>query len=197
MKTNLKWQLTISALCLILSGCGNNPDISTNTSNTISGTIADYTTGTVDSLKCFSNNNDLIGKCAVSTDGKFSITLSTPTGNKIGKINNVTVTDTNAIVSSPTLPIGYKNGIQKGLLDKSNITNSSNIGIGSVIIVFCYSDRDLTIKGTNNVSSTKSIIWDVKLKKGWNEMTMEVPSTQSLLYSTTIPAGLNWRLFLN
>lgn len=197
MKTNLKWQLTISALCLILSGCGNNPDISTNTYNTMSGTITDYTNGTVDSLKCFSNNNDLIGTCAVSKDGKFSITLSTPTGNKIGKINNVIVSDTNAIVSSPARTIGYKNGLQKELLYKCNITNSSNLGISSVLIVLCYSDRDLIIKGINNVSSTKSIIWDVTLKKGWNEMTMELPSTQSISYSTTFPTGLNWILFPN
>lgn len=163
----------------------------------MSGTLADYTTGTVDSLKCFSNNNDLIGSCAVSTDGKFSITLTTPVGNKIGKINNVIVSDTNAIVSTPTYTKGYKNGIQKGVLYKSNITTSSNVGTGSVIIVFCYSDRDLTIKGTNNVSTTKSIIWDVVLKKGWNEITMQAQSTESLVYSTTIPTDLNWRLFTN
>jgi hypothetical protein len=165
----------------------------------MSGTIADYTTGAVDSLKCFSNNNDLVGTCAVSTDGKFSITLSIPTGNKIGKLNNLTVSDTSAIVST-ALTIGYKNGIKKGFIFKTNMTNptnSANIGIGNVIIVFCYSDRDLTIKGTNNVSSTESIIWDATLKKGWNEMTMEAPSTQSILYSTTIPPDLKWRLFPN
>lgn len=197
MKTNLKWQLTISALCLVLSSCGNNSDIPTNTYNTISGTLAEYKTGTVDSLKCFSYdyNDDLVGKCAVSTDGKFSITLSIPTGNKIAKINNVTISDTNAIVSIYNSTKAYKNGIQMGVLYKSNVTNSSSIGTGSVIIAFWYSDRDLTIKGTDNVSTTQSIIWDVALKKGWNEIAMEIPSTQALLYTTTIPHDLSWRLF--
>lgn len=196
MKTNFKWQLTIAVLCLILSCCGNNPDMSINTNNTMSGTLANYTDGTVDSLKCFSYNH-LIGSCAVSRDGKFSITLPATGGIRIGKINNITVSDTNAIVSSPIYTVGIKNGIQKGVLYKSNITTSSNTGTGSLKIVFCYSDRDLTIKGTDNVSTTESIIWDVTLKKGWNEIALKTLSTQSLLYSTTIPNGLSWRLFPN
>jgi len=186
----------ISALHLILTGCGNNQDVATNTYNTISGTVADFTTGTVDSLKCFSYSNDLlIGTCAVSNDGNFSIKLPTPSGNRIGKINNVTVSDTNAIVSNIITTKGYKNGIQKWCLYKSNSTNFSRIEIGSTILIFFYSDRDLIIKGTNIISTNKSIIWNVKLRKGWNEMAMNISSDESYSYSTTIPTGLTWRLF--
>lgn len=121
-------------------------------------------------------------------------------------MENVAVSDTNAIVSSFWSTKGYKNGITKGIVYKTNVTGTPASWVGYVVVLFFYTDRDLTLKGTMSVSTPiYSIIhvYDLELNKGWNEVGMKINeetynsdfSTENITFSSKIPTDLKWKFF--
>ena len=187
-------------LCILLVGC-KNEELSTDF--TIAGTIADYTTGTIDSIKFVYLDNDyLLGEGKVSSSGQFSIKIPTPEVHKIGKsFNDIAVSDTNALVSSFIISYGYKGGVKKGFVFKTNFTNFSSTNDNETTLMFFFSDRPLTIKGTMSHSTDSySEIYDLVFKKGWNEFITSTDYTKTnpysihtISYSNTIPSDLKWR----
>jgi len=195
MKTIFKTTFFMVALGLTLIGCNNNGDISTN--GIISGTIADYTAGSVDSIKCF-DGDEIIGKCSVASNGKFSMTLAIPFGSQIGNGPGGSV-----VVSDPTTTMGtggmvaYKNKTSIGVLIKCNYThNQSTVNVGDAIVDLIYVNKPCKITGTESDTSY-SVVYDLNLVKGWNEVISKVTAysstSNSMTLSTTIPSDLKWR----
>jgi len=59
---------------------------------------------------------------------------------------------------------------------------------------FIYVDRDVTIKGTEDMST-----YDMSLKKGWNYVipTIEKKDKYTFTSSTTMPSGFQWTVIRN
>jgi len=174
---------------------------------TISGTIADYKAGSIDSLFCYTDDADnLLGSCNVSSTGKFTINVHTPPlVHKYRKIENVIQSDTNAMVSAIVYFKALKNGKVAGYIYKSNITDDSDFEVGKAFSDFYYSDRKFTIKGTTHIAAEHTSltrVYDLTFNKGWNEVSSQVTEktqdsesfTQTVVISNKIPTGLEWVL---
>jgi len=175
----------------------------------VSGTIVNDS-NRIDSVKAYYVN--LIGKSVVSSDGKFSIVLSTPVLYKIGTFPiGVVVSDTTAMTESVSVFDVDKGGVYIGYIGKSNYGINDIVKIGRSTSIFLYSDRGFTIKGTyiqTNTSST-GIIQTLKMnyniifKKGWNEVVLKLDSysttsttsTAVETYSNTVTSDLQWRYY--
>ena len=204
MKKKLKVGLLATVLCLTLFSCGN-ADLTIG--GNFNGIIADYASGTIDSIKVFSNSSadNIIGICAISSDGKFSTNLSTsPGGTAIG--NNmgtgVVVSDPATIGTSVYINV-YKNKAKIGSLLKCNFTHSqSSPVVGDAMVGLLYVDRPCTIKGTYT-SGSYTVIYDLSLVKGWNELAQKITAysktatttTQTITATSIIPSDLKWRYF--
>jgi len=208
--------LSLLAFSLTFISCSKTAETPLDSSYVLSGTIADYVTNTLDSIKVTGSNNmdiitpdALVGKCKVSSSGGFSFTLSTPTVlTKNGGEKGLTVSDTTAMVSNACQFYCYKNGIVTGYLVKCN-NKTDSITKGLSISAYTYSDRTFTSKGTttsmqkySNSSYSRTAIFDLTITKGWNEFTYTVNAfsigagynyMESGSYTSSIVPNLQWR----
>lgn len=165
----------------------------------LNGTIDSYSAGTLDSVRMMDLRSDAVyGKSVVTSDGKFSMTLSKPVGTALSPGTGITVSDPNTMASMCMLG-GTKTGSLKGLVIKNNFTHSSTtINVGDAMVVFIYADRPCTVKGTAT-SSGQTMIYDWNLVKGWNEVVGKVTAysasanTETVNYSSVIPSDLKYR----
>jgi hypothetical protein len=208
--------ILVASFVVAFSACSKKDDVSVGDSSVssagvISGTISNYTSGSVDSIVAFYGGKD--AKSTVSTNGQFSLTVSVPNLSTVGSssISGVTVSDANAKTGSVLFFYTYKNGNLSGLLTKSNYSvtssNESETAAGESVSSFVYCDRDLTIKGTGTETESStgvtvviSFTYDVTYKKGWNETVTTINAysetatggTESVTVTTTIPSGMTW-----
>lgn len=213
----MKKQFSIIAACIALTliSCDKKEDTvvsaesSITSSGTISGQISNYSSvsTSLDSIYATEENTTaFLGKGKVGSDGKFSIDITTiPQLEENGTISGVTVSDPDAQIGAISLE-AYKNKTQTGYYlrcDYTEITSESN---NITTTYFLYADRPITLKGTyafsetyNGVTAKISEVFDVKLKKGWNEISEKIAlsytntsATSTTTYSSTIPTNLKW-----
>ena len=209
MKTTFR--IIVIVLFAVFYGCQKNEvSIGVNSSITIdglfSGTIGNDS-NRIDSIKAY-DNNSLIGKSAVSSAGKFSVTLTTSFLHKIGNnYDGLIISDTTAIVADVFDFKPYKGGVYAGYVSKDNSSINGSAKVDQSTSLFMYSDRTFTIKGTeihvntNNGFTYKiNINYSVTFKKGWNEFvcktsysTTSTTTTVVETYSNTITSDLQWR----
>jgi len=206
MKTKLNKSLLFIFCLTALYSC-NSDELSTN--GTLSGSLTDYNTGSIDSIKGYCLT-ELIGKAAINSVGKFSVTLSIPSGSEIGKIDSLKLSDTTAVVSSINL-YAYKKGVYVGEIIKCNYTHSDTVAYktGDAYVLFIHSDKTCRIIGSNTIVSNKTdsttTSYDLKFNEGWNEMVCKVDkfkkdtvrTVESISYSSIIPTDLKWRCIKN
>ena len=179
------------------------------TNGTLNGSLTDYSTGSIDSIKGYSLN-ELIGKATVNSVGKFSVMLSIPSGSEIGKMDSLELSDTTAVVSSINL-YAYKKGTYVGEIIKCNYTHSDTVAYktGDAYVIFLHSDKTCRIRGSftvvSNTTDSSTTTYDVKFNEGWNEMVCKVDkfkkdtvrTVESISYSSIIPTDLKWRCIKN
>ena len=174
----------------------DNADIS---SGVITGTIADYTSGSIDYIQAVTysdGNQSIIGECSVSTNGKFAINLSTPVGGTaICGVpgGNFVISDITVVYSMHRFNV-YKNNSVIGSLWMSNFTHGiifSTYADGDAIAALIYVDKPGTMKGTNTYDKYSEIC-DITVVKGWNKVAYKYENSIRT-YSTTIPSGLKWQ----
>ena len=182
-------------MCLSFVSC--NGDLTID--GALNGIIDSYSASTLDSLRMMDLTNDAIyGKSAVSSTGKFSMTLGKPVGTKFSPGTGVTVSDPNTFVSMSMLA-AVKSGSLKGVVLKNNFTHSSSTTtVGDAMVMFMYADRPCTVKGTIT-NGNQSLVYDMNLVKGWNEVVGKVTaysasaSSETVSYSSIIPSDLKYR----
>jgi hypothetical protein len=204
MKTFFKVVLFVFVAALY--SCGKDEVSSTSSSITsagmISGTISNYGVSPVDSLH-FNGS-----KAIVSTVGKFSSTIAIPKSADLHIFPappGVKISDVNALVSELEI-VCYHNS-QDGELLKTNMTENMTPFEGAALSVFIYCDRDVLITGSfsgdaaeivEGIDLSGMITFDLKFKKGWNEVVLTVEKLSlntndvTMRVSTTIPSDLKW-----
>lgn len=206
MKTTFR--IIVIVLLAAFYGCQNDLSLGVNSSITsdgiLSGTIMNDS-NRIDSIKVYSDIENLIGKGAVSSDGKFSVVLNTPATapvlSKIGYVHSgVIISDITAMIGSIYEVQVFKSMMYKGKIYKSNYNAYDSIKSGQSIIQFLYSDRNFTIKGTETNTDSNNSNWNLTFKKGWNEIVMKIDlySTTSTIvetFSSTITSDLQWNYF--
>ena len=215
MKTTFKVMLMV--LVAAFYSCQKSekdetPASSVSTDGVLSGTIVNYASATLDSVKVY-DNSSYIGRSSVTTDGKFSMSLSIPKLYKTGTIEGVTISDTTALVGNAIFYC-YKAGIGTGELGKLNFNSKiDSIKSGMASCLFIYANKPFTMKGTRTDSFSSGVysenatyIYDITFKKGWNEIVIKIDAysstsstsfTEKMIYSNTITSDLQWRYFPN
>jgi hypothetical protein len=184
--------------------CGKDEVSSASSSITsagvISGTISNYGVSPVDSIH-FNGSNAI-----VSTDGKFSKTLSIPRSTdlyEIGLTDGLKISDVKALISELEIVPYYNSNSGGGELLKTNITENMTSPEGASLSMFLYCDRDITITGTGSekgeiMEFTGMMTFDLKLKKGWNEVVFKIEKFSlttgeaTMKVSNTIPSDSKW-----
>jgi len=202
MKTILKSILLGTIFCFAMFSC-NSDELTTG--GTLTGTIADYVTGSIDSLKCCANDSidSIIGKTAVLSNGKFTLILTAPTGSKVKKMTGVVISDSTAQWGTGKI-YAFKSHLPIGSVTKCNFTHNSSatptVGDGYVMLV--YSTKPFSLKGSL-VKDTVTTTYDMNLKSGWNQVLYKLTeytisaTGRKLTYTntTSIPTDLKWRYF--
>jgi hypothetical protein len=171
-----------------------NPDITLK--GNIDGTISNFSKGTFDKIKCFNEaENHLIGESELSSLGRFSFSLSIPVCDEIGSDEDIVVSDPTTKVAKCYM-YAYKNGEYVGEIIKCNEIYKDNYkSAGAIYTQLIYADRPCTCSGSIIGYHSETII-DFSFKKGWNEVSTEVISYNSMLtkykHSTNIPSNLKW-----
>jgi len=188
--------------------CGKDEVSSASSSITsagvISGTISNYGVSPVDSIH-FNGSNAL-----VSTDGKFSKTLSIPKSEDLHNFEALTgikISDVNALVSELEIVPYYNSNSGGGELLKTNITENQTPFDGAASSVFIYCDRDVLITGSFSGDAAEivegfdlsgMVTFDLKLNKGWNEVVLTIEKISvttgdvTMKVSSNIPSDLKW-----
>jgi len=211
MKTTFRVILVV--LVAAFYSCNNenvsNADSSITTDGVLSGTIVNNAFAQSDSIQVEYFYFD--GRGSVTNDGKFELALSIPHLRQMGSIRGVTVSDTTALIGNALFSSYSPNSKSYELL-KCNFTTDSITQAGMAYSIFIYADRALTIKGTaiNTIkygayTKTETIVYNLKLKKGWNEFVEKVDSyvatdttiTIKMTYSNAITSDLQWRYLPN
>lgn len=211
MKTIFK--IIVMVLFAAFYSCQNNA-VSTGVINSISsdgifsGTIVNDS-NRIDSLKVYTDDDVVLGKGAVSSDGKFSLVLTNPILYKIStRSNGLVVSDTSAMIRTIGVFLTYKSRKFSGNINKINFYDSDSVNAGKSFSKIIYSDRTFTIKGTiihsdiySSYDSNQKTNYNVIFKKGWNEIVLKIDSfsatsknltvVQSL--SNNITTDLQWR----
>lgn len=212
MKTTFKFILV--ALSVTFFSCQKDENLSTGSSSitnagVLSGTIVNYTPNSIDSVRVWDTEN-YIGMNKASMTGDFSIDLAVPHLSKFGAMKGVFVSDTTAMTGTVSI-YSYLNNNSNGVLLKCNYTTDSFNIVGMAYSFFIYSDKNLTIKGTlvnkyawdsGTKTSSFTYIYNVNIKKGWNELVIKLNSFTSSQYSltrsesitNTITSDLQWHL---
>lgn len=99
----------------------------------------------------------------------------------------------------------YKNQKVIGELRKTNFTHNTTSLFGDIYVVLFYVNTSCSIIGTQTQTSGSGKyiqLWDLNLKKGWNEVaiktteysTTATSTNRTTVASTTIPPDLKWRV---
>lgn len=216
MKTKIKGVYIFLISCLFITGC-ENVDVTEKGKSSItadgilSGEIVSYTDYEIDSIKAFESNKSIVlGKGEVSTNGHFSINLSTPTLTKASTGFNAALkySDLTASVGELDSIFAYKNNKIVGCLVRNNYTNNSRDSIGLTDIHFIYCDKANTLKGqdqllyaANSGGYDMTYNFNLTLKKGWTEFSVILSDIgmHGLNHNTTykvgnvIPLDLKWK----
>jgi len=202
--------------CIFITGCekvdvAEKGKSSITSDGILSGEIVSYSSSEIDSLKAFERNKSIVlGKGEVSTNGHFSINLSTPTLTKVstGYDPALKYSDLTASVGALDSIFAYKNNKIVGYLVRNNYTNNSRDSIGLADIHFLYSDKANTLKGENQLfrpvdSGGYDITsnFDLTFNKGWTEVSIILSDIgmHGLNHNTTytmsnvIPLDLKWK----
>ncbi|MFM2290862.1 MAG: hypothetical protein RIS29_675, partial [Bacteroidota bacterium] len=146
-----------------------------------------------------------------AANGQFSINLTKiPQLSAYGSIKGIAVSDSNAQVGKCDLE-SYKGQTQNGNYVRCNYATMAGMSVSMSYSEFIYSDRVLTVKGTisqsnkqENVTYTQSAVYDLSLKKGWNEIVYkyEISATPTSITATTtntstIPNDFKWYYISN
>jgi len=179
---------------------------------TVSGTIVNYVSGEVTTVKSFQSDysdNGVLSTSPISSDGKFSIVLS---GDKLTLKEvsetvpqGVELSDTTASIGSNRFEV-YKDADELSELIKCNYTNPNEESVGMAYSSFIYSDKPFTIKGAEtNDSSNEVYIYNYNciLKKGWNEIVSKITTytktttgyIETTSVTTDLSSDLKWRYF--
>ncbi|MDD4992324.1 MAG: hypothetical protein PHR83_08840 [Paludibacter sp.] len=216
MKT--KFYVILIVLVAIFYSCEKNAvSQDTNTSITsdgvLKGTIVNYASAAIDSVKVFDYDNSSFGNSSVTTEGKFSMILSIPKLSTIGNgPEGTTVSDTNALGNSIFNIYLYKNRKITGELIRCNFTSDSLKTLGMSYSRFLYVDRTTTIKGVQTLLGrwvmsgyvdTLKYVFNATLNKGWNELVFKIEKLENTKMGVTttwsltnnIPSDLQWRYF--
>lgn len=232
MKRFLKFFVLLFALSATIVSCEKDDEPSTSSNensslsnNVLSGKIDLFTNGSTNGVKALLYQNEdttRMGYSAITSDGSFSFTLSTPTTSDLENFaqHNLsesftgTVSDANALTSQSTLGFWtYLNGSFSGDMIKTNFSILNNRHKkGSSWSIFIYCDREVTVSGkkTNmydegtTYSTTLTANYNFTIKKGWNELVTKVinfsesstgSDVEEISLSNTITSDLKWRLF--
>lgn len=196
MNTSLKKAIFLIAAALLFFSCDN---LEITTKGTITGTISDYTKNSIDKIKCVNlREGELLGESQVTSTGKFSMTLTTPDFDEIGVYEDYDISDPTAKTGSGII-YAYKNNTKIGSLYRSKIKiDRSNLSVGDVYTEYIHSDKPVTIKGSSTVLGI-TVIFDVDIKKGWNEYGVEIIENNSsnitIKCTSKIPSGLKWEFY--
>jgi hypothetical protein len=218
MKPRIRTVFILSLSLIVCVGCSNednDPSVETSdqsvtTTGTISGTIENYVSGEINNIECHDGSNGGIsGKSTISSKGKFSMTLSIDNMNldtwsreKIPA--GVTVSDPNALYGAIYLG-AYKDATELGTVEKSNSQveqGDEPNDLGDAFSKFVYSNKLVTIKGTNSDDDLYN--YNFTLKKGWNEIVFKVTAqstnssgnvVRTISITNDIPSDLKWKYF--
>ncbi len=203
MKTT--FNVILFVLVATFYSCGKDEVSSTSSSITssglISGTISNYGVSPVDSIH-FNGNNAI-----VLSEGKFSSTITIPKSVDLHDFEvptGVEISDVNALISELKIVPYSNSGV--GELMKTNFSENVTSFEGFAFSEFIYCDRDIAVKGSfsgdidimSGVSIGGIITFDVKLKKGWNEVVSTIEKISlttgdaTVRVSNTIPSDLKW-----
>ena len=227
MKTTFK--IIVMVLVAAFNGCQKS-DVSPGFSSSISrdgafsGTIVNDS-NRIDFIKAYdcivdrynvTEDSLILGKSAVSSNGKFSLVLPKPILGKMeSKIGifprGVVVSDTTAMVGYVDGFDAYKGGIIIGSINKRNynLIDSTKVVISDSQLM--YSDRTFTIKGTeiykniyDGITSNDTSNYNITFKKGWNEITWvenysKTPTTITIIEtnSNTVTSDMQWKYIPN
>jgi len=206
------FRIIVLVLVVAFYGCQKNdvsPGVSTSISSdgAFSGTIVN-SSNRIDYIKAYdyivdSNNvfedSIILGKSAVSSNGKFSLVLTKPFLSKIGTVpDGVVVSDTTAMVGYVSGFDAYNSGIETGTINKGNYSLIDSTKVVISESEFMYSDRSFTIIGTeiytntyNGMTSDFRSNYIIKFKKGWNEITWVESFSKTSTTCTTIETNSN------
>ncbi|MFM2291999.1 MAG: hypothetical protein RIS29_1812 [Bacteroidota bacterium] len=215
-----KFSIIAACIALTLISCDKKEDAvasadsSITTSGTITGQITNYSdnSAVLDSVYAEDiDSTNYPGSAKIATDGKFSISLKTlPKLLAISSMEGVSISDTAALTGTVQLNSSVDDG-RTGYIVRCNYTNPTKVTSGMAASIFVYSDRAVTIKGTysdiykdRGITNNETIVYNVKLQKGWNEVVRKVDekSSTSTTYTfkgtvtSTIPADFKW-VYLN
>jgi hypothetical protein len=199
MKTTIK--VIFATVCFAFFSCQRDVNLSVSNSSitnegVLSGKIINFTPNSIDTVKAWENY--FVGTGKVTSAGDFSIKLSVPILFKVGTLSGVTLSDSTAKLGIVSI-YSFLNLFTNGVLSKCNYTVDSLNKAGISSSIFLYSDKTLTIKGTHketvsSVSNTQTanytVIYDVMIKKGWNELVEKVISNIQTTNSKTLSESL-------
>ncbi len=155
---------------------------------------------------------EILGSTTIK-DKKFSLSLSTPKHLEEGSIKDNLGTLEGVNISNPDVKIislgalellngGTMPSSSKDFVFCSNELPKLDTTIGGItiknIVVYMYSDSDVTIKGTAtpNEDETVKVNFDLSLKKGWNLVLNREKenSDREVINISSIPANYKWYL---
>jgi len=176
-------------------------------SGTLGAGLSDYTKVSVkfrDFSWDFADEDQNYDSTAPVSSGKFNLTLATPAAENLQSVKEfwmwkgkpeITFSDQNAKVSKAYF-IARKYGETRMLLILTNYTDGS---VSSTYVYYVYADRKVDITGSFG-SATWNYTYDVKLKKGWNNI-VETDTkgsddkwTVSFTANGAIPTDLKWEI---
>lgn len=210
---NFKWVLLL--LCVTFFSCEKKetaePASSITDNGIISGTIVNYSATAIDSIITYGYlNTSSIGKCKVSTEGKFTMSLPTPKLERIGSVPGLTISDTTALTAMQEGIYTNIHGFVTGEIMKCNYTTNTETNVGAAFSEFIYMDRPITIKGSENLTLkndmftiNETLNYNVILKKGWNEIVTKIDAsalnfaggTITMSATNTRTDDLQWKFF--
>lgn len=207
------WLIFVT-VCIVFFSCQKDETLTKGSSSitsegVLSGKIVNFIPNSIDTVKAWENYS--IGTGEVTSTGDFSIRLMVPVLYKLGTFSGVTVSDTTAMTGTLSV-YSFLNLYTNGVLNKCNYTTDSLNKTGMASSIFLYSDKVVTIKGThketvtsvsNTHTSNFTVIYDVIIKKGWNELVYRVTSniqtknnnTMSESLTNAITDDLEWHYF--
>jgi len=207
------FKVILMVLVAAFYSCKNEDVLGTSSSITsngvLSGTIMNYPFAESDSIKV--EYFSFAGGFSVTTDGKFSASLSIPYLRRFGSIKGVNVSDTTTLIGN-TIFCSYKKDTKSVELLKCNFTTDSIKTAGMSFSDFIYVNKAFTVKGTQIetinygiYSKNETYVYNLKFKKGWNEIVEKVnfySSTGSIItekvsFSNTITLDLQWKYLPN
>ena len=209
--SDLKWKCSYSVI--------SNANSSITDNGTICGTIMNYSSNQIDTLNALGLLTNVYGNSAfvymggdiISSLGKFSFGLTTPSLSKTHSSSSIVISDPAVMTGSVYQIMIGKNGYG-GCIARCNFDYNGYLTIksGMSYSQFTYSDRPFTMKGVSSLFYSAVGLtlnykdnYNLTFKKGWNEIIVKEDYYSSTINGTTeyrsfsnnITNDLQWRLF--